>query len=89
MRGIVPDAVLDRKDKIGFATPELEWLKSLRPWTERLMDGEIARNIPVIKVNKFKVEWNDVLSGKANFDWRIWRVINLIKWIEHADAHFV
>ncbi|MGV7224866.1 MAG: asparagine synthase (glutamine-hydrolyzing) [Nitrospinales bacterium] len=88
MRGIVPDAVLDRKDKIGFATPELEWLKSLRLWTERLIDGEIARNIPVVNINKFKVEWNDVLSGKAKFDWRIWWVINLIKWVEHIDAHF-
>ena len=26
MRGFVPDAILDRKDKIGFATPEQRWL---------------------------------------------------------------
>src|SRR5690606_36942668 len=29
MRGIVPDAILDRKDKIGFSTPEDDWLKTL------------------------------------------------------------
>ena len=26
MRGIVPDMILDRRDKIGFATPERDWL---------------------------------------------------------------
>lgn len=26
LRGIVPDVVLDRRDKIGFATPEQQWL---------------------------------------------------------------
>lgn len=27
MRGIVPDAILDRKDKIGFEAPEAQWFK--------------------------------------------------------------
>jgi asparagine synthase (glutamine-hydrolysing) len=88
MRGIVPDDILNRKDKIGFATPELEWLKALKPWIDNLIESEIARNIPVVKIDKFKAEWNYVISGKAKFDWRVWRVINLIKWIEHTNAHF-
>lgn len=29
MRGLVPDAILDRKDKIVFETPEQQWLKYL------------------------------------------------------------
>src|SRR6185312_6707340 len=29
MHGIVPQDILDRKDKIGFATPEREWLSNL------------------------------------------------------------
>lgn len=31
MRSIVPDAVLDRKDKIGFATPEENWILNIAP----------------------------------------------------------
>lgn len=31
MRGIVPDAVLDRRDKIGFETPEAAWIDAQRP----------------------------------------------------------
>lgn len=33
MRGLVPDIVLDRRDKMGFETPEIEWITGrLRPW---------------------------------------------------------
>ena len=31
MRGIVPDPILDRRDKIGFATPERDWLMQIAP----------------------------------------------------------
>ena len=34
MRGMVPDSILDRRDKIGFATPERAWLSQLEPWVE-------------------------------------------------------
>ena len=30
LRGIVPDAVLDRRDKIGFETPETSWIDAQR-----------------------------------------------------------
>src|SRR4029077_19874850 len=29
MQGLVPEAILGRKDKIGFATPEQSWLAQL------------------------------------------------------------
>lgn len=35
MRGIAPDVILDRRDKIGFVTPERAWLGATRPWCER------------------------------------------------------
>ncbi|MRR07512.1 MAG: asparagine synthase (glutamine-hydrolyzing), partial [Deltaproteobacteria bacterium] len=42
MRGLIPDSVLDRRDKIGFATPELRWLACLAPWVERTLAGADA-----------------------------------------------
>ena len=35
MRGIVPDSILDRRDKLGFPTPEQQWLASARSWVDR------------------------------------------------------
>ena len=39
MRGIVPNAILDRKDKIGFATPERDWLFKANTW----VDSQLAK----------------------------------------------
>ena len=33
MRGIVPNAILDRRDKLAYAPPQQQWLRGpLRPW---------------------------------------------------------
>jgi asparagine synthase (glutamine-hydrolysing) len=38
MRGIVPDTILDRKDKLAYAPPQQQWVKKpLRPWMEGLL----------------------------------------------------
>ncbi len=42
MRGLVPDAILDRKDKIGFATSEQLWLTHLRPWVEQTLRSQAS-----------------------------------------------
>jgi hypothetical protein len=31
MSGIIPDVIKKRVDKIGFETPEYDWLKSIKP----------------------------------------------------------
>jgi len=44
MRGIVPDAILARTDKIGFAAPTLEWMSGpLRAWWGDLIGSKSFR----------------------------------------------
>ena len=44
MRGIVPDEILDRKDKLAYAPPQRQWNRSiLRPWLERMLAGAERR----------------------------------------------
>jgi asparagine synthase (glutamine-hydrolysing) len=86
MRGVVPDEILDRKDKIGFATPERRWLDALRPWVETVLRGDAARRVGALDLPRVTDEWNAVLAGRARFDFRVWRWINLIRW---ADLHGV
>jgi asparagine synthase (glutamine-hydrolysing) len=88
MRGIVPDAVLDRRDKIGFATPEQRWLKLLRPWVEETLASERARSIAALQLPTVMRDWQAVLAGQATFDFRIWRWVNLIRWAERFDVTF-
>jgi asparagine synthase (glutamine-hydrolysing) len=88
MRGLVPDAVLDRRDKIGFATPEQGWLAALRPWVERTLVGEAARAVPALDPAGVRREWRDVLDGRRPFDARVWRWVNLIRWADRFAVDF-
>jgi asparagine synthase (glutamine-hydrolysing) len=86
MRGLVPDEVLDRRDKIGFATPEQRWLTVLRPWVEATLNGERARAISALRPAALRCEWDAVLAGRKPFDFRVWRWLNLIRWVERFDV---
>ena len=88
MRGIVPDPILDRKDKIGFATPEQSWLTTLRPWVDEVLQSEIATQIPVLNLKVIKTEFQAVLQGHSPFDFRVWRWVNLIRWAEQFKVSF-
>ncbi len=88
LRGIVPDEILDRRDKIGFATPERRWLRAVGPWVEEVLAGERARAIPALRPEAMLASWQGVRSGSAGFDWRIWRWLNLVRWAEQLDVVF-
>ena len=80
MRGIVPDAILDRRDKIGFATPEQDWLNALAPWVEEVLSS--VKEIPYLKLGETRAEWRAIREGKKAFDWRVWRWLNYARWVE-------
>jgi asparagine synthase (glutamine-hydrolysing) len=82
MRGIVPDAILDRKDKVGFPTPEKKLLFCLAPAIERIFNSEAAREIRALNVGEIQREWNTILHGSEGFDARVWRWVNAILWVE-------
>ncbi len=88
MRGLVPDTVLDRRDKIGFATPEQGWLTGLQSWIEKVLQSETASQIPVLNLQGIKMEWQAILQGNKHFDFRVWRWINLIRWVEQYGVNF-
>ena len=81
MRGIVPDNILDRKDKIGFATPEKEWLISMadtvRDWLQE------NPKLPLLKQQMVIGSFDRIINGKEEFSWRVWRWINFSRW--HAQ----
>lgn len=78
MRGIVPDDVLDRKDKIGFATPERQWLSAIsdtvREWFRT------ADDVPLLNLQQVEREFELTLTGEKPFSWQVWRWINFIRW---------
>lgn len=80
MRGIVPDEILDRKDKIGFATPEHQWLMSMTDVIEQWIAE--APEIEFINKNAIQQEFDQVKQGKRPFDGRVWRWVNYLRWYQ-------
>jgi asparagine synthase (glutamine-hydrolysing) len=88
MRGIVPNEILDRRDKVGFATPEKRWLQELRPWLADVLNPDRVRLVPALNAGAVTKEWRSVLDGSKPFDWRVWRWVNIVRWTETCAADF-
>ena len=80
MRGIVPDHILCRRDKIGFATPEREWLTALSPWVDAVLAE--ADSVPLFHGDMLRDTWQHILAGRKRFDWQVWRWLNLLRWTQ-------
>lgn len=78
MRGIVPDEVLDRKDKVGFETPEKVWLFSMSPTIRSWLSQDIG--LAFLNQAEIVKEYDQIVAGEKPFSWQIWRWINFIRW---------
>ena len=88
MRGIVPDEILDRRDKVGFTTPIRDWLVSLRGWVEEILDSEMAHSIPGVDLPAIRAAWDEVTGGRDDLPPHIWRFVNLVRWCEGFQPVF-
>jgi asparagine synthase (glutamine-hydrolysing) len=88
MRGLVPDVILDRRDKIGFATPESAWLGALGPWAEAVLSGEGARRVPFLRGDIVAARLKQSLAQPVDGDFQVWRWLNLVRWAERFDVDF-
>jgi asparagine synthase (glutamine-hydrolysing) len=79
MRDIVPDMILDRRDKIGFLTPEKQWLHEnslfFRDYLIQGINSPIFNQPTLIKEFDRCIE--NVQSSKD-----IWRWINFVRWCQ-------
>ncbi|GEJ55435.1 asparagine synthetase B [Anaeromyxobacter diazotrophicus] len=80
MRGIVPDVVLDRRDKMGFVTAEPLWMQ--RDLSARFR-AEIAAGIEALSGVLSPVlldRFDEVVAGRRPFDFRYWRALSVGRW---------
>jgi asparagine synthase (glutamine-hydrolysing) len=84
MRNIVPDEILDRKDKIGFETPEIELIKSLHKPFKKILNS--TKEIPFLnKELLIKFYDDDFFNSPSNNNIH-WRLFNLLIWINLFDV---
>jgi len=79
LEGLVPEEILNRRDKIGFEASTKGW--GLGSSVLR----EVANNleeVPFIRANEGKKAILAVVDGDAELDSNLWRVINFARWAQ-------
>jgi asparagine synthase (glutamine-hydrolysing) len=80
MRGIVPNEILDRRDKIGFQTPEQAWLKGqqteIKNWLEALND------LPFLNADAVRKKVDEIIANNQAYNTEAWRLINFSRWAQ-------
>jgi asparagine synthase (glutamine-hydrolysing) len=85
MRGIVPDEILDRRDKIGFSVPIVAWFQALRPWmSDRL---SLAARLPCLQGQRVEMRKLALLANRPWGDpFLVWRWVSVATWVERFGA---
>ncbi len=86
MKSIVPDKILSRRDKIGFATPEAQWVRRDRPeWFRSMLARAVAASDGIL--TPAATQYGDaVIDGHRPFNSRVWRMICFGAWMERFDV---
>ncbi len=87
MRDMVPQEILWRRDKVGFETPETEWLDACLTQMPDLFhdDAEIRNYIEPVNARTLVQNW---LARKTNTG-SLWRLINLELWLQAFSGRYV
>jgi asparagine synthase (glutamine-hydrolysing) len=86
MRGIVPDQILDRRDKVPFATPEIAWLAKSSDWVEDVLASDAAIDSSILNVHEVRREAERLFSGVGASVSSLWRCLNLIAWVREFET---
>jgi len=78
MRGIIPEPIRERKDKLGFATPEYHWLNDIKDHLKKYFTPDLDRYFDTSKILK---NWDSIFDNQTKTGFTtIWRFINFAIW---------
>jgi asparagine synthase (glutamine-hydrolysing) len=82
MKGIIPEKIRLRRDKIGFETPQSEWFRTPL-WKEivlEVLNSNSFKHRGIIDQEKALYQYRNHLTGKINVPNEIWKWVHLELW---------
>jgi len=92
MKGYLPEIIRQRKDKIGFETPQETWfrLPAFQVFINDIISSESFRNRAYFDVDKVKLLYQQHVEGKINISKEIWKWIHTELWCrKFIDTSFL
>lgn len=87
MRGVLPEDIRTRVDKLGFATPEEVWVRERMPASFReKIEHTLAVAAVCFNPRAVRLEFDHILEGKKRFNFWPWRVVNFGEWMQCFDV---
>ena len=88
-RGLLPESINRRRNKIGFTTPQGEWFMRLKNHFYNIFLSESFANRPYVNQTEVIAAFEGWIKGANDVDtMTFWRLINLELWMrEFIDEH--
>ena len=87
IRGLVPDAVRCRMDKMGFVTPEEVWMKGeLAPKILALFSTPAFSRRPYWDAERVLRNYREFLDGRSAYSTEFWRIACAEMWLRQFDT---
>ncbi|MGO4573049.1 asparagine synthase (glutamine-hydrolyzing) [Microvirga sp. 2TAF3] len=83
MSHTLPESVRERRDKLGFSTPEEIWFRG--PLKGMILDGveaTLKRYPDLLEPKGTRALVSDMLEGRRPVDFTLWRIVNMGIWGE-------
>jgi len=78
MKGILPEEIRLRKDKIGFATPEGYWLGQLKDRLKEYITDDVG---DILDIGKIRQDWDRLITSQGQTGITdLWRLICFMVW---------
>ncbi len=78
MKDFLPHEIMNRKDKIGFETPESKWIRNSASWTNAVLDQ--ATDVRGVDIGQLRKEFQDIFDNKRPYTTAHWRYLNYVRW---------
>lgn len=86
MRGILPERISQRMDKLGFVTPEEVWLRERAPEQFRsALKESIAASRGILN-ERASTCLEEMIAGKRAFSFLAWRMISFGAWMKQFNV---
>jgi len=81
VKGIVPEMIRLRRNKIGFTTPEQQWFMKLAPKFMDIFKSKSFAGRKYFKADKVIESFGEFIAGKNEDTMAYWRIINMELWM--------